>query len=595
MRKNSGITLIALIITIIILIILAGVSINLIFGDSGIIDRVKEASEEYKKNQALEELTLKILEVKINTEGNATLSDVVEALNNDKNNEYIILLEKIATIRGEIPNLSNVSKIYVIYKGYEFEINENLEVSIHGDVNVPPIEENKVSVIYNGNGGVLSNSNTKIIKKEKENTSIILPENTFDKEMYYFVSWVDSDGNEYLPGNTYNLEKEDIEFFAKWEYKIKEELAFLVTNGNQYVYTGIIPNQDTSLEMQYELLSQKAQILYGNREGISKQSFLYSYVNEGEQNAGNRFDYANGQKHVTNNHNGIHKIKQDKNKCYFNDQLLYTYEYTNFTTPNINQTSMTLFNANTNGNISNEYGAEIKFYYCKIWDNGVLVRDYIPVLDYKDIVCLYDKVNNKLYYPELLQEDKGGFIKDNGEYVELRNIYTNGNQIIDTGYKSNQDTKVEMKYILNKDESQFLYGSRTDVKEKTFGFVYLTDNNIRFDYNNTQTPYTGMTVGNVYTVKQDKNKFYINNTLKGNAQYNSFVGEYNMYLFGMNTKETASSKASVKFYYFKIWDNDVLVRDYIPVLRNSDNTICLYDKVNNEYYYSQGTAFTLGK
>ena len=43
MRKERGITLITLVITIIILIILAGVSINLVLGENGILSKAKEA------------------------------------------------------------------------------------------------------------------------------------------------------------------------------------------------------------------------------------------------------------------------------------------------------------------------------------------------------------------------------------------------------------------------------------------------------------------------------------------------------------------------------------------------------------------------
>ena len=50
--KEKGITLIALVITIAVLLILAGVSISALFGDSGIIDRAKEAQNE--TNQATE-------------------------------------------------------------------------------------------------------------------------------------------------------------------------------------------------------------------------------------------------------------------------------------------------------------------------------------------------------------------------------------------------------------------------------------------------------------------------------------------------------------------------------------------------------------
>ena len=48
-QKQSGITLIALVITIAVLLILAAVSISALFEDSGIIDRAKEAQSETNK------------------------------------------------------------------------------------------------------------------------------------------------------------------------------------------------------------------------------------------------------------------------------------------------------------------------------------------------------------------------------------------------------------------------------------------------------------------------------------------------------------------------------------------------------------------
>ena len=43
MKNNKGITLVALVVTIVVLLILAGVSINLVLGDNGIINKAKEA------------------------------------------------------------------------------------------------------------------------------------------------------------------------------------------------------------------------------------------------------------------------------------------------------------------------------------------------------------------------------------------------------------------------------------------------------------------------------------------------------------------------------------------------------------------------
>ncbi|MEE1531502.1 MAG: type II secretion system protein, partial [Clostridia bacterium] len=49
-RTQKGITLIALVVTIVVLLILAGVSINAIFSENGIINRAKDAQN--KMDQA---------------------------------------------------------------------------------------------------------------------------------------------------------------------------------------------------------------------------------------------------------------------------------------------------------------------------------------------------------------------------------------------------------------------------------------------------------------------------------------------------------------------------------------------------------------
>ena len=44
-KDKKGITLVALVVTIVVLLILAGVSINLILGDNGIVKKAQEARE----------------------------------------------------------------------------------------------------------------------------------------------------------------------------------------------------------------------------------------------------------------------------------------------------------------------------------------------------------------------------------------------------------------------------------------------------------------------------------------------------------------------------------------------------------------------
>ena len=127
-KKEYGITLVALVITIIVLIILAGISIGMIAKNGGLLLNTETAKDETIKSQALEELRLLVTNVEIEKQGNATLTDIVDALDKDSENEYTISLEQTSSINGKIPDLSNTEKIYVTYKKFEFEIDKNLNV-----------------------------------------------------------------------------------------------------------------------------------------------------------------------------------------------------------------------------------------------------------------------------------------------------------------------------------------------------------------------------------------------------------------------------------------------------------------------------------
>jgi len=54
-KQNKGITLVALVITIIVLLILAGVSINALGDNGGVIKNAKDAKDKYEKGKQEEE------------------------------------------------------------------------------------------------------------------------------------------------------------------------------------------------------------------------------------------------------------------------------------------------------------------------------------------------------------------------------------------------------------------------------------------------------------------------------------------------------------------------------------------------------------
>ena len=64
-KEMKGITLVALVVTIVVLLILAGVSINTVLGDDGIIKKAKEAAEATKRASAEEEMNRLVLEYQL--------------------------------------------------------------------------------------------------------------------------------------------------------------------------------------------------------------------------------------------------------------------------------------------------------------------------------------------------------------------------------------------------------------------------------------------------------------------------------------------------------------------------------------------------
>ena len=87
--NQRGITLIALVITIVILLILAGTTIATLTGDNGILTRASEARDETEKSKIKDEIALALSSVQIQHTGN--LEEVTsEELQNELGEQYIV-------------------------------------------------------------------------------------------------------------------------------------------------------------------------------------------------------------------------------------------------------------------------------------------------------------------------------------------------------------------------------------------------------------------------------------------------------------------------------------------------------------------------
>ena len=109
-NNYKGISLMALVIAIIVLLILAGITINLTVGSNGIFTKAQTAKEQTNMSQAKESVELKIASLQTENEGKAT----------------ILSLKEYAQTDSDITIDTNK----IIYKGeYEFTIDNNLKIT----------------------------------------------------------------------------------------------------------------------------------------------------------------------------------------------------------------------------------------------------------------------------------------------------------------------------------------------------------------------------------------------------------------------------------------------------------------------------------
>ena len=163
-KKNKGITLIALVITIIVLLILAGVTIASLRGDNGILTRAAEGKEKTRRENIQEQLNLWKTEkaMEDNIDGKKmNIRDFVTKLRDDKTitqDEFneIETTHKL-TIGKQEPIIFPYSDLNIEYFTYDFAVNNiyNLKLEENVDLNSiniePNISELKVESILDNN------------------------------------------------------------------------------------------------------------------------------------------------------------------------------------------------------------------------------------------------------------------------------------------------------------------------------------------------------------------------------------------------------------------------------------------------------------
>lgn len=177
------------------------------------------------------------------------------------------------------------------------------------------------------------------------------------------------------------------------------------------------------------------------------------------------------------------------------------------------------------------------------------------------------------------------------EYIE-----GTGTQYINTGYYQQSEKiriKAEFEYV-GSSGSQCAFGAQSGN-----GFLMTLYGQKEIIVGTNGSTYSQYTrpVGTRFLFDVTANNGTLSGTQNGQSLSSTYTGTLvktvSLAIFHNNGGAT-SQICPMKVYSFQIYDNDVLVRDYVPC-QAADGAIGLYDKVNSQFYGNAGTgAFTAG-
>ena len=382
-----------------------------------------------------------------------------------------------------------------------------------------------------------------------------------------------------------------------------------------YIDTGYVPNANTEIEMEFAFVPTPTNLLaktyvfgeYGS--GGGRLQFSYGPDNclfgfgDAYDNSVTGFDYDTDR----------HTVKYVRgNGFYFDDTKVVAKAGVDLITWGGTGVNLYLGTLNRNGGSLNaDLCAPIRIYSCKIWDNGVLVRNFMPAAADGWKAVLYDTVNRKIY--DNANGNNGKFLAGGEEvvvndYREADYIEANRTAYINTGYTPNANTEFEMDFAFtsNLTNKAYVFGSYGDSGKGRFMFSYGPTNLGCFiGYGAT---YTNSFVVSPYDTSRHVIK-YVPGSGKGFYFDGSridppkttlttwsgtgaplFLGQVNPN--GGNLNPT--NLAPIRIYSCKIWENGTPKRNLVPKQRVLDGKNGLYDTVTGYFYayYGDKADFT---
>lgn len=167
------------------------------------------------------------------------------------------------------------------------------------------------------------------------------------------------------------------------------ELSYIQSSGTQYINTLFAPNNYTRIIMDVEPLYSNKSVFFGSRDADLINAYMLSLLSA----ASLQYDYGKKQTESP-------KVDAGKRIVIDANKETCTIGNTSFSNP------VETFNCAHNlalltfidgGVVNTSLCMPAKLYSCRIYDDGTLIRNYIPCTNPSGLVGLYDTVNGKFY------------------------------------------------------------------------------------------------------------------------------------------------------------------------------------------------------
>lgn len=160
-------------------------------------------------------------------------------------------------------------------------------------------------------------------------------------------------------------------------------LEYVESDGSQCIDTGYAPNSSSRVVMDFQPISGTLTVLFGNKDSGSSFDLFVSNTNL-------YYAYGNDMQQTTNPIPGQRTVVDaDGNTLSYGNASVQASKQ-EFSSGN----TIYLLTSNFSDGSYDSTWTSARIYSCRIYDNGTLVRDYIPAMDKDGVAGLYDAAND---------------------------------------------------------------------------------------------------------------------------------------------------------------------------------------------------------